>query len=186
MCDESYYPISVDGESSCHTDGTWKPKMPACEPGKNIERTCHNHFLDSPNDSTWFHKRSKYLKLTEFEVVPPRSIVQKGSQIHITSTMQGSYRTKYVGRQTYRRNFLLREKSRIDEVFQSHFVIFLHVYWRFSKEGHYLTMLHIYKSREKTWFTYCVIMEAPGWRSALLGRVLKPSGWRCQPFLSLL
>lgn len=120
MCDEGYYPVSVDGESSCHTDGTWKPKMPACEPGKNIEITCRNYFLVSPNDSTWFHKRSKYLKLTEFEVVPPRSIVQRYSQIHTTSTMQGSYRTKYVGR----RNFLVREKSRIDEIIQSHFVIF--------------------------------------------------------------
>uniref|UniRef100_A0A2K5CER2 Sushi domain-containing protein n=1 Tax=Aotus nancymaae TaxID=37293 RepID=A0A2K5CER2_AOTNA len=32
MCGEGYYPISVGGKSSCHADGTWKPKIPACEP----------------------------------------------------------------------------------------------------------------------------------------------------------
>ncbi|EHA98864.1 Zona pellucida sperm-binding protein 3 receptor [Heterocephalus glaber] len=33
MCDEGYYPISTDGRSSCQADGTWNPKMPACESG---------------------------------------------------------------------------------------------------------------------------------------------------------
>ncbi|XP_058525107.1 zona pellucida sperm-binding protein 3 receptor [Ochotona princeps] len=31
-CDKGYYPLSTDGRSSCQADGTWKPKMPTCEP----------------------------------------------------------------------------------------------------------------------------------------------------------
>uniref|UniRef100_A0A2I2YKD7 Sushi domain-containing protein n=1 Tax=Gorilla gorilla gorilla TaxID=9595 RepID=A0A2I2YKD7_GORGO len=47
MCDEGYYPISVDGESSCHTDGTWKPKMPACEPVCSYPPSiAHGHYKE--------------------------------------------------------------------------------------------------------------------------------------------
>uniref|UniRef100_A0A8C0W653 Zona pellucida sperm-binding protein 3 receptor n=1 Tax=Castor canadensis TaxID=51338 RepID=A0A8C0W653_CASCN len=30
MCDEGYYPLSIDGRSSCHADGKWVPKIPSC------------------------------------------------------------------------------------------------------------------------------------------------------------
>lgn len=47
MCDEGYYPVSVDGESSCHTDGTWKPKMPACEPVCSYPPSiAHGHYKE--------------------------------------------------------------------------------------------------------------------------------------------
>uniref|UniRef100_A0A2I3HSK4 Sushi domain-containing protein n=1 Tax=Nomascus leucogenys TaxID=61853 RepID=A0A2I3HSK4_NOMLE len=46
-CDEGYYPVSVDGESSCHTDGTWKPKMPACEPVCSYPPSiAHGHYKE--------------------------------------------------------------------------------------------------------------------------------------------
>ncbi|XP_032145388.1 C4b-binding protein alpha chain-like, partial [Sapajus apella] len=47
MCDEGYYPISVGGKSSCHTDGTWKPKIPACEPVcRYPPRIAHGHYKE--------------------------------------------------------------------------------------------------------------------------------------------
>uniref|UniRef100_A0A8D2DU26 Zona pellucida sperm-binding protein 3 receptor n=1 Tax=Sciurus vulgaris TaxID=55149 RepID=A0A8D2DU26_SCIVU len=48
MCEEGYYPASPDGKSSCQEDGTWKPQMPECKPGKNFEGTYY--FPDPSND----------------------------------------------------------------------------------------------------------------------------------------
>uniref|UniRef100_A0A8C3VPV9 Sushi domain-containing protein n=1 Tax=Catagonus wagneri TaxID=51154 RepID=A0A8C3VPV9_9CETA len=31
-CDRGYHPVSPLGSSSCKSDGTWKPEMPACKP----------------------------------------------------------------------------------------------------------------------------------------------------------
>ncbi|XP_037593316.1 zona pellucida sperm-binding protein 3 receptor-like [Cebus imitator] len=50
MCDEGYYPISVGGKSSCHTDGTWKPKIPACEPALCLKPEIVNGRLSVDKD----------------------------------------------------------------------------------------------------------------------------------------
>lgn len=42
-CDRGYDPVTPRGRSSCTSDGTWKPEMPACKPGKKVERTFHNY-----------------------------------------------------------------------------------------------------------------------------------------------
>ena len=55
-CDKGYYPVSPDGMSSCQADGTWKPEMPACKQGKNIERTFHTYSTDSSDGPISFHK----------------------------------------------------------------------------------------------------------------------------------
>ncbi|XP_008592825.1 PREDICTED: zona pellucida sperm-binding protein 3 receptor-like [Galeopterus variegatus] len=45
ICDEGYYPVSTGGKSSCHADGTWKPKMPVCEPVCSYPpRIAHGHY----------------------------------------------------------------------------------------------------------------------------------------------
>ncbi|XP_008062636.1 C4b-binding protein alpha chain-like [Carlito syrichta] len=46
-CDEGYFPISVGEKSQCHTDGTWKPKMPACEPVCSYPPSiAHGHYKE--------------------------------------------------------------------------------------------------------------------------------------------
>jgi complement component 4 binding protein alpha len=47
MCDEGYYPLSIDGRSSCHADGKWVPKIPSCVSGKDIEGHGYHYFSDS-------------------------------------------------------------------------------------------------------------------------------------------
>lgn len=48
-CDKGYYPLSTDGRSSCQADGTWKPKMPTCEPGENSQSIGHYYVPDFPH-----------------------------------------------------------------------------------------------------------------------------------------
>ncbi|XP_062969528.1 uncharacterized protein LOC134390237 [Cynocephalus volans] len=74
ICDEGYYPVSTGGKSSCHADGAWKPKMPACEPAlclqpeieNGMPSVAKNHYVEPENVT--IQCRSGY------DVVGPQSI----------------------------------------------------------------------------------------------------------------
>ncbi|XP_005375483.1 PREDICTED: zona pellucida sperm-binding protein 3 receptor [Chinchilla lanigera] len=74
MCDEGYFPVSVDGRSLCQADGTWNPKIPACESAGCLRPEILNGKLSVEKDRYTEMEKVTIHCDSGYELVGPQSI----------------------------------------------------------------------------------------------------------------